>query len=88
MHDYVCEADATVRVRIPITARNADAAAGSVGDEMVVAALFELRGSGLRFAADTPVVGGGRFAALPGGQAPAAAALAAVPARRRRLPQR
>ncbi len=38
-HDYVCEVDATVRVRIPVRARNADAAASEVSDDMVVAAL-------------------------------------------------
>lgn len=46
-HDYVCEVNATVRVRIPVSGRNPDAAATRVDDDMVVAALAELRGTGL-----------------------------------------
>lgn len=56
--DWICEVDATVRVRIPIAARSADAAAGRVDDDMVVAALAELRSTGLLSDAlqDTDVV--------------------------------
>lgn len=46
-HDYVCEVNATVRVRIPASGRDADEAAGRIDDDMVVAALAELRSTGL-----------------------------------------
>lgn len=39
--------DATVRVRIPVTARSAEAAESEVEDAMVVNALGELSGRGL-----------------------------------------
>lgn len=40
---YVCQVVATVRVRIAVSAGSADAAAGLIDDDMVVAALAELR---------------------------------------------
>jgi hypothetical protein len=45
--DWVCVVDAVVRVRIPVSARSADAAASVVDDDMVVNALSELRGRSL-----------------------------------------
>ncbi|MEW2484520.1 hypothetical protein AB0876_33515 [Mycobacterium sp. NPDC049093] len=45
--DWICEVDATVRVRIPITARSADVASSEVDDRMVLNALGELSGRSL-----------------------------------------
>lgn len=45
--EWVCEVDATVRVRIAVTSNSADAAAERVDDEMVLNALAELRGQSL-----------------------------------------
>jgi hypothetical protein len=42
--DWVCVVDATVRVRIPVSAHHSDTAAGMVTDEMVLAAIESLRG--------------------------------------------
>jgi hypothetical protein len=47
--EYVCVVDATVRVRIPMSAHHADTAAGKVTDEMVVDAVQAL---GARLLAD------------------------------------
>ena len=43
-HEYVCEVDVTVRVRIAVSAHSADAAGGEVSDAMVQNAVAELRG--------------------------------------------
>lgn len=43
--DYVCEVDVTVRVRIPVSSHSADAAGSEVTDQLVAAAIAELRGS-------------------------------------------
>ena len=45
--DYVCEVDVTVRVRIPVASHSADAAGSEVSDQLVAAAIAELRGSAL-----------------------------------------
>lgn len=45
--EWVCEVDATVRVRVPVSAYSAEAAASEVDDEMVVEALSQLRGRSL-----------------------------------------
>ncbi|WP_256277789.1 hypothetical protein [Mycolicibacterium grossiae] len=45
--DWVCEVDATVRVRIPVTSRSADAAGGEVTDRMVQEAIAALGSGGL-----------------------------------------
>ncbi|WP_308160192.1 hypothetical protein [Mycolicibacterium goodii] len=47
MREWVCEVDATVRVRVAVTARSAEAASSGVDDAMVVTALAELSGRGL-----------------------------------------
>lgn len=43
-HEYVCEVDVTVRVRIAVSAHSADAAGSEVSDAMVQNAVAELRG--------------------------------------------
>ncbi len=43
--EWVCEVDATVRVRIPVSSHCADAAGGEVTDQMVEAAIAQLRGA-------------------------------------------
>lgn len=45
--EWVCEVDATVRVRISVLAHSADAATSEVDDDMVVNALSQLRGRSL-----------------------------------------
>lgn len=55
--EWICEVDATVRVRIVVSARNADVASSEVDNGMVVGALAELTGRGLSDALqDTDVV--------------------------------
>jgi hypothetical protein len=48
-HDYACVVDVTVRVRIPASGRNAEAASGEITEEMVAGAVA---GLGARFLAD------------------------------------
>jgi hypothetical protein len=43
--DWVCEVDATVRVRVTVSARNADAAAGEVDDYAIADAIQEMNRS-------------------------------------------
>lgn len=45
--DYVCEVDVTVRVRVGVTARNADAAESEVDDDKLLDAIDALGRSGL-----------------------------------------
>ncbi|OKH61107.1 hypothetical protein EB73_31140 [Mycobacterium sp. SWH-M3] len=57
LRNWICEVDATVRVRIVVAARNADVASSELDDGMVVGALAELTGRGLADALqDTDVV--------------------------------
>lgn len=42
--EWVCEVDATIRVRIPVSSHSADAAGGEVTDQMVLDAIAVLRG--------------------------------------------
>lgn len=44
LREWVCEVDATIRLRIPVSSHSADAAAGEVTDQIVQQAIAELRG--------------------------------------------
>lgn len=44
VREWVCEVDATIRVRIPVSSHSAEAAEGEVTDQMVQQAIAELRG--------------------------------------------